>query len=63
MNVAAIQKLAENLVADLLTRDPLSETVHASKASFGATIVLAMASTALRRLNPFARGAFAGAAR
>ncbi|MDE2364270.1 MAG: squalene synthase HpnC [Hyphomicrobiales bacterium] len=57
MNVAAIQRLAERLTQGLLVRDPLSQKVHASKASFVITAALAASATALARANPFrARG-------
>lgn len=59
MNVAAIQALAEKLTAGLLVRDPLSDKVHASKAGFVATALLAAGATALRRFNPFAAHAHA----
>jgi hypothetical protein len=37
MEVAAIQKLAERLVATLLVRDPLSERVHLRKSQMVVT--------------------------
>jgi phytoene/squalene synthetase len=46
--VAAIQALAARLNAGLYTRDPLSQTVHASKASFVTTAILAAAGRLLR---------------
>ncbi len=53
--VAAIQRLAERLNAALLVRDPLSENVHASKAGFALTAVIAAASRLVR--HPFLRAA------
>lgn len=57
MNVGAIQKLSEKLTAGLLARDPLSEKVHASKAGFATTALLAAGGVVLRRVNPFAASA------
>ena len=51
--VAAIQRLAERLNTGLLTRDPLNDTVHASKASFIMTASLAALSRLIR--HPFLR--------
>ena len=53
--VAAIQSLAERLNTGLLTRDPLSDTVHASKASFAITAALAAMARLMR--HPFIRTA------
>ena len=53
MNVAAIQKLAERLTAGLLVRDPLSEKVHASKASFLLTALGAAGAVLARRALSF----------
>ena len=53
--VAAIHSLAERLNTGLLTRDPLSDTVHASKASFVMTASLAAMSRLFR--HPFLRAA------
>ena len=53
--VAAIQSLAERLNTGLLTRDPLSDTVHASKASFAITAALAAMGRLVR--HPFLRNA------
>ncbi|MDE2579590.1 MAG: squalene synthase HpnC [Hyphomicrobiales bacterium] len=52
MNVAAIQKLAERLNQGLLTRDPLSQNVHASKASFVLSCATAALATLVRRAAP-----------
>lgn len=52
--VAAIQRLAERLNTGLLTRDPLADTVHASKASFVMTASVAALSRLIR--HPFLRG-------
>lgn len=51
--VAAIQSLAERLNTGLATRDPLADTVHASKASFVMTASLAALSRLVR--HPFLR--------
>lgn len=53
--VAAIQSLADRLNTGLLTRDPLADTVHASKASFVITASLAALSRFVR--HPFLRTA------
>ncbi len=53
--VAAIQSLAERLNTGLHTRDPLSDTVHASKASFAITAALAAMARLVR--HPFLRNA------
>lgn len=53
--VAAIQSLADRLNTGLLTRDPLADTVHASKASFVMTASLAALSRLVR--HPFLRAA------
>lgn len=53
--VAAIQALADRLNTGLLTRDPLADNVHASKASFLMTASLAALSRLVR--HPFLRAA------
>ena len=53
--MAAIQRLAERLNTGLLTRDPLAEPVHASKASFILTASLAALSRLVR--HPFVAAA------
>ena len=53
--VAAIQSLAERLNTGLLKRDPLSDTVHASKMSFAITAALAAMARLVR--HPFMRNA------
>ena len=53
--VAAIQSLADRLNTGLATRDPLADTVHASKASFVMTASLAALSRLVR--HPFLRAA------
>ena len=53
MNVAAIQRLAEKLIEGLMVRDPLSEKVHASKAAFALTALMAAGAVAIARINPF----------
>lgn len=54
MEIAAIQALAERLLAILLVRDPLSERVHLSKSSMLTTSAGAAARALTRRL--FMRG-------
>lgn len=60
MNVAAIHKLAERLTAGLLTRDPLSEKVHASRAGFAMVAFGAAGGALLRRGLSFVSGAGGG---
>jgi hypothetical protein len=55
MEVAAIQKLAERLIATLLVRDPLSERVHLRKSQMLVTGAAGAASGLWRSL--FARKA------
>ncbi len=49
LEIAAIHRLAVVLTRGLLTRDPLSETVHHSKAAFAMTALGGIAATLLRR--------------
>ena len=51
MNVAAIQRLAEDLTQGLLTRDPLSEDTHASKARFAWLAARGAGGALLRRFG------------
>ena len=52
MEIAAIHRLAQAIARGLLTRDPLADKVHLSKAGFAWTALLAAAGILLRR--PFA---------
>ncbi len=50
LEVAAIERLARKLVALLLTRDPLSQTVHLSKTGFASILITAAFLNLGRRL-------------
>ena len=51
LEVGVIQALAEDLCKGLLTRDPLSQTVHHDKAKMGAIALGAMLRTSVSRLG------------
>lgn len=51
MEVGAIQRLAETLVATLRTADPLKDKVHAGKAGFALTASFGAAAALLRRIR------------
>jgi len=51
LEVGVIQALAEDLCRGLMTRDPLSESVHHDKAKMGAIALGAMLKTSLSRLG------------
>lgn len=51
LEIGVIQALAEDLCKGLMTRDPLSQTVHHSKPRMAALALVAMARTGLYRLT------------
>jgi len=51
LEVGVIQALAEDLCRGLMTRDPLSQTVHHDKAKMGAIALGAMVKTSMARLG------------
>jgi squalene synthase HpnC len=51
LEVGVIQALAEDLCRGLMTRDPLSQTVHHDKAKMGAIALGAMVRTSLSRMG------------
>jgi squalene synthase HpnC len=55
MEVGAIHRLAQTLIARLRTADPLKDKVHASKAGFALTASLGASAALLRRLGGTAR--------
>ena len=51
LEIGVIQALAEDLCKGLMTRDPLSQTVHHSKPQMAGLALAAMARTGLSRLG------------